>query len=168
MSHKVKTAEIESTLASETTSHGTIETTSQRGKEVEKTDIKTLRDEGQHMEGDFSDSETVDQEEVPLIRKPTSSKVPTPSEVESLPVDVDQGFIASSVIEDISHPEVQQRDFSFTEEISEHDNLPHLPPVHEAFEEETRESATWTCCVPGSCLPSYSQLAYQTNGQFST
>lgn len=154
----------------------TTESIFSRSKSVENEDSFGNKEEscirGQQMERNCSDfgEESVDDEDVPLARKPSASKALTMRKGGPLTADEDQQLIASMVVADSRISGELQRGLSFSEDFSELNNLSVASPLdgmHEEIEEEEEEegelrrTGTWTFCVPGNCLPSYSELAYQ-------
>lgn len=186
--------EINSFVALESQSSGTAETNISQEKEVEKEikfgDIEVSRNQNQQIKQIHNDiaAEVMYEEEVPLVRKPPTSKHLTPSKVEPLPAEEGPLVIVPVETDDGSLPEVLEGDFSFSQDLTRTPDLPRVLPVDETSEEELREKGSWNCCLPshsqlasqssvsqdetyeeerrenGSwscCLPSYTQLAYQ-------
>nr|PNR28953.1 hypothetical protein PHYPA_027645 [Physcomitrium patens] len=161
----------------------TTESIFSRSKSVENEDSFGNKEEscirGQQMERNCSDfgEESVDDEDVPLARKPSASKALTMRKGGPLTADEDQQLIASMVVADSRISGELQRGLSFSEDFSELNNLSVASPLdgmHEEIEEEEEEeegelrrTGTWTFCVPGNCLPSYSELAYQPKSRAS-
>jgi hypothetical protein len=157
-------SEINSFVALESQSTGSAESNILQEKEVKKEtkfgDIEVSRNQNQQIEQIYDDgaAEVVNEEEVPLVRKPPASKNLTPSKVEPLPAEEGQEVIASVETDDSSLPEVLERDISFSQDLTRTPNLPSVLPVDETYEEESREMGSWNCC-----LPSHSQLASQSS-----
>ena len=166
-SSKTKTAGINSSVTSEEKLPVALESKSSGAakakvsQEVEREtdfgDIEVSRNQYQKIEQIHNDigAEVVDEEEVPLVRKPPTSKNLTPSKVEPLPAEEGQQIVLAEETDDSNLPEVLEREISFTEDLTRE---PTVLPVGETYEKETREMGTWNCC-----LPSHSQLASQFN-----
>lgn len=151
-------------VALERKSSGAAEAKLPREKEVEREieygDVEVSRNLNQQREQISNDiaAEVVDEEEVPLVRKPPMSKTLTPSKVEALPAEEGQRLILPVEIDDSSLSEVLESDISYSKDLSRTPSLPTVLPVDGTYEEETREKGSWN-----SCLPSHSQLASQSS-----